>query len=107
MNLSRLEQLLEFYKEDPNDPFNIYALANEYKSLDMEMALKYFEILVKEHPDYLATYYHLAQIYRDNDENELARITYEKGIEKASKTSEHLLLRELKNAYNEFLMEDV
>lgn len=107
MNESRLEQLLAFYEEDPNDPFNLYALANEYKSRDVEMALKYFELLVKDHPDYLATYYHLAQIYRDRDENELARITYEKGLERASKTSEHLLLRELKNAYNEFLMENI
>ena len=51
MNHSRLNQLLEFYKEDPNDPFNIYALATEYKSIDPEKALTYFELLIENHPD--------------------------------------------------------
>jgi tetratricopeptide (TPR) repeat protein len=105
MNTPRLEQLLQFYKEEPNDPFNLYALGNEYKSVDINTALDYFEKLVDLHPDYIATYYHLAQIYLDLGENEKAKLTYEKGIEKAQKTQEPLLLRELKNAYNEFLMD--
>jgi len=105
MNTSRLEQLLQFYQEDPNDPFNLYALANEYKSFDLNKALSYFEKLIKSHPDYIATYYHLAQLYLDLGEEDKAKDTYEKGIEKASKSAEHLLLRELRNAYNEFMMD--
>jgi len=105
MNLSRLEQLLQFHKEDPNDPFNLYALGTEYKSDDPKTALDYFEKLVQFHPDYLAVYYHLAQLYIDFGYYEKAKATYETGIEKASKTQAHLLLRELKNAYNEFISE--
>ena len=104
MNQSRLEQLLQFYKEDPNDPFNIYALANEYKSSDPEKAIDYFEILIINHPDYIATYYHLGHLYIDVEEDEKAKSTFEKGIEIASKNNESLALRELKNAYDEFLM---
>lgn len=95
MNQSRLNQLLQFYNEDPNDPFNIYALANEYKTSDQQNALKYFEILVKNHAEYIATYYHLAHLYIDLDMEELAKKTFEKGIEIAMKNNEYFALREL------------
>lgn len=104
MNQSRLEQLLQFYEEDPNDPFNIYALANEYKSSDPDKTMGYFEILIEKHPEYIATYYHLAHLYIDIGEDEKAKSTFEKGIEIASINNEALALRELKNAYDEFMM---
>ena len=105
MNHSRLNQLLEFYKEDPNDPFNIYALATEYKSIDPEKALTYFELLIENHPDYVATYYHLAHLYLELEKDEEAKITFENGIEKATINNENLILRELKSAYDEFMMD--
>lgn len=105
MNQDRLEQLLLFYKEEPNEPFNIYALANEYKSLDLEKALKYFQILVQKHPDYIATYYHLAHLFIDLNQEEFAKETFEKGIEIAIKNNESFALRELKSAYDEFMMD--
>jgi tetratricopeptide (TPR) repeat protein len=105
MNHSRLNQLLEFYKEDPNDPFNIYALATEYKSIDPEKALTYFELLIENHPDYVATYYHLAHLYLELEKDEEAKITFENGIEKATINNENLMLRELKSAYDEFMMD--
>ncbi len=105
MNHSRLNQLLEFYKEDPNDPFNIYALATEYKSIDPEKALTYFESLIENHPDYVATYYHLAHLYLELEKDEEAKITFENGIEKATINNENLMLRELKSAYDEFMMD--
>jgi len=104
MNQSRLQQLLKFFEEDPNDPFNIYALANEYKSFDQEKALDYFEILIEKHPEYIATYYHLAHLYIDIGEDGKAKSTFEEGIKIASGNNENLALRELKNAYDEFLM---
>ena len=105
MNYSRLNHLLEFYKEDPNDPFNIYALATEYKSVDAEKALTYFELLIENHPDYVATYYHLAHLYLDLEKDEDAKITFENGIEKAALNNENLMLRELRSAYEEFMMD--
>ena len=105
MNHSRLNQLLEFYKEEPNDPFNIYALATEYKSIDPEKALTYFELLIENHPDYVATYYHLAHLYLELEKDKEAKITFENGIEKATINNENLMLRELKSAYEEFMMD--
>jgi Tfp pilus assembly protein PilF len=106
MNQDRLKQLLQFYEEDPDDPFNIYALANEYKNSDSEKALQYFEKLEREHPNYMATYYHLAHLYIDLREDEKAKSTFEKGMEIAMKNNEPFALRELRSAYEEFTMDD-
>jgi len=105
MNQNRLEQLLIFYQEDPEDPFNIYALATEYKATDLQKAIEYFELLTKNHPDYIATYYHLAHAYIEIGEDEKARNTFVTGIELATKCNNTFALRELKSAYDEFMMD--
>lgn len=105
MNPDRLKLLLDYYHDEPDDPFNIYALANEYRNFDPEESLKYFEILVEKHPDYIPTYYHLASLYIDLGLDEKARVTFENGIKRAAEQSEPLLLRELKSAYDEFMMD--
>lgn len=106
MNSARLEQLFSFLKDEPNDSFTLYAIATEYNGSDPENARKYFEILLKDHSEYLATYYHAANLYADLEENELAESTYKKGISLALEQENHLAHRELQNAYNEFLFED-
>lgn len=105
MNQERLSLLLQYYEEDPNDPFNIYALATEYKNEEPEKALDYFRILMEQYPDYVATYYHLAQLYIDLGEEDEAKTAFERGIEKAMEQGESTLLRELKSAYDEFMMD--
>lgn len=105
MNNDRLALLLQYYAEDPEDPFNLYALATEYKKEAPLKALSYFEHLVEKHPDYVPTYYHLALLYIELDEVEKAKIVFEKGIEKATALNEAMLLRELKSAYDEFMMD--
>jgi tetratricopeptide (TPR) repeat protein len=106
MNSERLNQLLVFQKEDPNDPFIIYALATEYSSSNIEKALEYFELLLTQHPDYLATYYHAAKLFADIEETKKAEHLFKKGIDLARTQKESLALRELQNAYNEFLFEE-
>ncbi len=105
MNDLRLKQLLEYYNEDQNDPFIIYALANEYKSSEPEKALYYFELLIVKFPDYVPTYYHLAQLYLDLGKEEKAKNIFETGITLATKKNDALALREIKNAYDEFMMD--
>lgn len=104
MNESRLNRLFEFLKQDPQDPFIIYGIATEYLSIEPLKAKEYFEKLLKEHPDYLATYYHAAQLYVDLGEVDLAKATYEKGIEFA-KGQDAKAHRELQSAYNNWLYE--
>ena len=105
MNQDRLNHLLAFYKEDPNDPFNIYALANEYKTFDQQKSLQYFELLARDHENYVATYYHLGLLYIDLGLEDKAKSAFEKGIEVATRQGEMLALRELKNAYDELMMD--
>lgn len=105
MNTARIEQLLAYLEADPDDPFLLYALATEYNQYDTGKALFYYEKLAREHPDYVATYYHLANLYLELEQPQKAKETFESGIEKAAQNNESLLLRELKNAYDEFLLD--
>lgn len=106
MNSERLNQLLDFLKDDPKDPFTIYAIATEYASSAPDKALEYYELLLNEHADYLATYYHVAILYADLGESEKAEVSFKKGIALAQSQNESLALRELQNAYSEFLFDD-
>jgi len=105
MNEPRLTQLLTFLEEEPNDPFTIYAIATEYLKSDQQKARKYFEILLNEHPDYVATYYHAAHLYWDLDRHPEVVQTFEKGMAKAREHGDQLALRELQSAYNQYQFE--
>lgn len=106
MNSTRLNRLLAYHKEDPNDAFTLYAIATEYRDYDDDEALKYYQRLLTEHPDYLATYYHAAILLSDMDERQQAEKILVKGIELAEQQGNQLALRELKNAHNNFLFEE-
>lgn len=105
MNQKRLEQLLNYLNNEPEDPFVLYAIANEYLESSPEKARQYFETLLKKYPEYLPTYYLAAQLYADFAEEERAEETYKKGIALATKNNELKTLAELKNAYQNFLFE--
>ncbi|MDH5476641.1 MAG: tetratricopeptide repeat protein [Cyclobacteriaceae bacterium] len=103
---NRLELLLQYLKDEPDDPFNIYAVATEYKNTSPEKAIKYYEILLEKHPTYLPTYYHVAEVYLILEQLEKVEDIYKKGIALAQQLNERTPLRELQNAYNEFLFDD-
>ena len=95
----RLDQLLEFLKEHPADPFLTYAVATEYLKLhDTAKALHYYEQLVKEHPDYVGTYYHLGKLYESLNRVSEALNTYEAGMRAARLAHDAHALRELQAA---------
>jgi tetratricopeptide (TPR) repeat protein len=61
--MDRLQQLNDFLKQRPDDPFILYALASEYRKLEnLDQARSYYEKLISEHPDYVGTYYHYAKL---------------------------------------------
>ena len=98
----RIEKLLQFLAEDPNDSFTLYALATEYKKTDKQKALEYFEKLLNEHENYVGTYYHAAALYdRLGKENE-ARLTYQKGMKIAREANNMHAFSELQGAFNKF-----
>jgi tetratricopeptide (TPR) repeat protein len=98
---TRLDTLLQFYKDEPNDPFNIYALAIEYQKIDIAKSLEYFETLLREHETYVPTYYHAAKLFQDLGNIERAITVYEKGIAVAKSQNDSKAARELKSAYDE------
>lgn len=98
MNEARIDLLKSYIAEEPNEPFNYYALACEYLNGKEEEALQLFEQLLTHFPDYLATYYQAAQLLQEFEEEERALAIYEKGIEVAQAQNNLKTLNELKTA---------
>jgi len=102
MDMSRLEKLLEFLKNEPNDEFLQYALATEYLRLnETDKALQYYENLVTNHPDYVGTYYHLGKLYEALNRTPDAISIYEKGMEIAKNKRDNHAFSELQAVYRE------
>ena len=102
---SRIEQLEGFVKEDPHDPFNLYALALEYSKSDVHKAVEIFNQLLNTHAGYVPTYYHLGKLYVDISENEKALAVFDAGIKVASSARDQKALRELQSARQELLLD--
>ena len=101
MHHIRLEKLLEFLKNEPNDPFLKYALATEYFNIrDYDKALLYYEGLVSEHPDYVGTYYHLGKLYELLDRKSEAIEIYKTGMLIARKAGDNHAYSELQTVFN-------
>lgn len=101
MTINRLERLLEFLKNEPNDPFLKYALATEYLRLNnTEEALRFYLDLVDKHTDYIGTYYHLGKLHEQLGQQDDALRVYEQGIEIAKRIKDQHALTELLGVYN-------
>ena len=101
MQAQRLEKLLDFLKNEPNDEFLQYALATEYLRLDrIPEALHYYEKLISEHPNYVGTYYHLGKLYERLYRKPDAINIYEKGMAVARAARDNHALAELQAVYN-------
>ena len=106
MNPDRVKQLEKFLQEDPNDSFSIYALALEYLPSNKLKSEELFNNLLKNHPDYIGTYYHAAALQSELGNIEKAETIYTNGISKAKELNEAHALRELQSAYTNFQFEN-
>lgn len=99
--MERLKQIQEFLMENPQDPFLNYALTMEYVKLEMDAeALRCFEKMLNDFPDYVGTYYHFGKFLEKNDEISKAIEIYKKGIEIARASRKMHALSELQGALN-------
>ncbi|MCH7412130.1 tetratricopeptide repeat protein [Belliella sp. R4-6] len=104
-NLSRIETLKSYAESEPENPFNWYALALEFRNEDPQMALHYFNKLLNDHKVYLPTYYHAAALCSDLNLIDEAKKIYEDGISLAKLQQNSHALRELQNSYQNFLFD--
>lgn len=96
----RLQQLIGFLSENPDDAFLKYALATEHLKLGhTEQALQYYEELVNYHPEYVGTYYHLGKLYEALGRNNDAVSVYQKGMQAATDKRDRHALSELQAAF--------
>lgn len=99
MKPNRIESLLEFLKEDPEDSFVRFALAKEYEKLGtLKQALDTYLELKRIDANYLGLYYHLGGLYEQLHEKEKALEIYTQGITLAKKTADFHSLSELHTA---------
>jgi len=103
--VSRIAQLEEFLREDPDDDFNLYALALEYLKSDQLKAHDLFSNLLRKSPGYLPTYYPFAHLLIELQQATKAEEIFEQGIELARRSGDSKTLKELTNAYNDWLFE--
>jgi Tfp pilus assembly protein PilF len=102
--MDRIEKLKQFLELNPQDAFVQHALALEYIKLgELNLAKELFETILENDPGYTGTYYHLAKLLERSGKNTDARSVYEKGMEACKKAGDSHALRELQNAYEDFL----
>jgi tetratricopeptide (TPR) repeat protein len=101
MHHTRLQKLLGFLENEPNDPFLKYAIATEYLSQnELDKALFYFDDLLLQHSEYLGTYYHAGKLYERLDRKPEALIIYQNGMQIARKAGDNHAYSELQTVYN-------
>jgi len=93
--LSRTEQLKEFIREDPTDPFNHYALAMELARTEPSAALEKFKEVIEHFPTYLPSYYTTARLLSEAGQKDEAATIAAKGIELARQSGDRKALSEL------------
>ncbi|MFT5725185.1 MAG: Tfp pilus assembly protein PilF [Bacteroidia bacterium] len=105
--MNRIKQLEDFLEKEPNDSFLNYALAIEYVGIsDYKKAKDIFIKLIREDPDYTATYYHLGKMYQNEKNTVKAEEIYEEGIRLTRLKKEQHKLAELQTALNNMLFDD-
>ena len=101
--ISRIQLLLEFIEEDPNDVFTHYALALEYWNLNkIEEALAFMLKAKELDNEYLAIYYQLGKILETLKDYTKAREVFQEGMEIAKSQQNSKTYSEL-----EFALEDI
>jgi tetratricopeptide (TPR) repeat protein len=94
----RVKVLEQFLKDDPSDPFSLYALALEYLVIEKDKARQLFELLLIEHPDYLPTYYIAANFFLEGNDREKATQILSRGLALAKAQKDMTTTREIQSA---------
>lgn len=92
----RIEQLKRMLEAEPDDPFCLYSIAQEYgKRGDHEQAVEWYDRALKADPHYHYAYYHKAKALEATEQLDAARSSLQVGIEHARAKGEQKALNEL------------
>lgn len=104
---ARIERLKELLKQSPHDGFIRFALAKEFEKLgDHLKAIELLDNLIKDQPEYVGAYYHLAELLKSEERNDEALIIYVNGMEISKKLGDQHAYSELQNAKLNMEIED-
>lgn len=97
--MNRMDLLKQYLAASPDDSFLRHALALEYVGLGQDgEAIRLFEALLRDNPDYVGSYYHLGKAFERTGDHAMAAETYMRGMEVARRLKEDHAWRELRQA---------
>lgn len=98
-NKQKIRQLAQQVRQNPEDSFSKFALALELlKNNQVEKALKLFESVYQNDPEYLGVYYHLGKLHQALEHFNRAENLFHEGIRLAEKKENRRTLDELTEA---------
>ena len=104
--IDRIHRLKELLKQSPHDAFVRFALAKEYeKRGNTTEAVQRLRDLLKDKPEYVGAYYHLAELLKVEEKVKEALEIYDLGIKMAREHRDDHALSELRNARMNLEME--
>lgn len=107
MENKRINQLIDFLKDNAEDTFLNYALSLEYvKENRKAEAILLLQNIINRNENYLPAYYQLARLLENKNKDESIAV-YKKGIVVAKRNNDLKTLNELKEAYFIFTDEDI
>lgn len=102
--MNRIEKILEYLQQTPEDNFLRHALALEYiKQGDDVKAQELFEAILSASPGYVGSYYHMGKLLERNNKTQEAIACYEKGINTAKAANDQHAYNELQAAYEDLV----
>lgn len=102
----RLEALLELHRENPEEPFVLFALAKLLADREsFEKSLDYYCQLYRLHPNYTGQYYHWAKCARIFHGIDEALKIIDLGIQACQQYGDQHALAELRNLKSNYLLD--
>lgn len=97
--MDKIQALLSFLEQDPDDHFTRFALALEHVKLgDDEQAKRWFLDILSRDEHYIGVYYHLGILHSRGGDTEKALDTFTRGIALARSLGDHHAASELEAA---------
>jgi tetratricopeptide (TPR) repeat protein len=102
MNLSRMQTLEAFLRQNPRDPFTHYAIALEYESLEQfDQAIEKFCTVLTIDPNYVPAYHQLGLLYIQLERTSDAIATLGDGIRVAERNGDAHARSEMQEVLDE------